>query len=175
MTISIRTRSFVAATLVGAVVAGAHTGGVASAEPIPNRAAAPQLSFDIPAIGGVEIGPGGVPGGSFQHARVVARPVGKASVAFSAVGLAPWFYQYAYRYVSVAWHNLSTGARGTVSLRHWRLPSFPVSGRPATLPTAKTVRTGAGIVVATVTVLREEYGGVTTSSIIPGLDALVVP
>jgi hypothetical protein len=43
------------------------------------------------------------------------------------------------------------------------------------LPTAATARTGAGAVVATVTVMREQYKGSAPSSIIPGLNALIVP
>ena len=167
--------SFAAVSVGGAILASSLTGGVASAAPSANQAAAGQLTFAIPAIGGVEIGPGGVPGGSFQQTRVIARPAGRASVAFAATGLAPWFYQYAYRYVSVAWHNVSTGAAGTVALRHWQRPKFPVSGRPATLPTVATAHTGAGVVVATVTVVREQYKGTAPSSIIPGLNALIVP
>jgi hypothetical protein len=174
MSTSTGTLSFAAVALGGAILASSLTDGVASAAPEANQAAR-QLTFAIPAIGGVEIGPGGVPGGSFQQTRVTARPQGEASVVFVATGLAPWFYQYAYRYVSVAWHNLSTGATGTVALRHWRRPSFPVTGNAATLPTAATARTGAGAVVATVTVMREQYKGSAPSSIIPGLNALIVP
>ena len=142
--------------------------------------AAQSLSFAIPAIGGVEAGPGGVPGGSFQQTRVVARPAPESSVVFCVTDPAPWFYQYAYRYVSVSWRNLAAGTSGAVALRHWQRPSFmpgtvPVTGYPVTLPTSATARTGAGPVVATVTVLREQYSGTATSSIIPGLNALLVP
>ncbi len=144
------------------------------------RSAAPELSFAIPAIGGIEAGPGGVPGGSFRQTLVIARPAAGSAVTFTVTDPAPWFHQYAYRYLSVSWRNVATGAAGTVALRHWQRPAFapgtvPVTGYPVTLETSATAHTGAGPVVATVTVLREQYRGRTPSSIIPGLAALLVP
>ena len=146
------------------------------AAPVATQAAAaPELAFSVPAIGTIEIGPGGVPGGSFQQTLVTARPDTASSVTFTVTNPASWYYQYAYRYVSVSWRNLATGAAGTVALRHWNRPDFTVSGYPATLPTATTAHTGAGPVIATVTVLREQYDSTVTSSIIPGLNTLLLP
>ncbi len=161
-----------AATLV--IVAPPASAAPAPAPVATQLAITPELSFSIPAIGNIEVGPGGVPGGSFQPTLVTAHPDTGTSVAFTVTNPAPWYYQYAYRYVSVSWHNLSTGGTGTVALRHWDLPDFTVSGYPATLPTSITAHTGAGPVIATVTVLREQYDSTVTSSIISGLNALLV-
>ena len=166
-----------AAASVATLVFTAH---LASAAPAPASVAtpptiAPELAFSIPAIGTIEVGPGGVPGGSFQQTLVTAHPDAESSVTFTATNPAPWYYQYTYRYVTVSWRNLSTGATGTVALRHWDLPDFTVSGYPATLPTSTTAHTGVGPVIATVTVLREQYDSTVTSIIIPGLNALLVP
>lgn len=179
---SLRTRILTggAASVAALSFAATPLAAATPSEPVAHPVAAQELSFAIPAIGGIEAGPGGVPGGSFQQTHVIARPAAGSSVTFTVANPAPWHYQYAYRYLSVSWRNLTTGASGTVALRHWQRPAFapgtvPVTGYPVSLPTSAAARTGAGPVVATVTVLREQYSGTVTSSIIPGLNALLVP
>ncbi|MGV9827223.1 MULTISPECIES: hypothetical protein [unclassified Gordonia (in: high G+C Gram-positive bacteria)] len=154
----------------------------------PSATAAPPsadvVTFTIPATGGVEVGPASVPGGSFRPVTVVARPAPRtlqyppppSAVEFTVPRPAPYHYQYSYRYLSVSWLNLQTGKRGTVQLRHWQLPGFAVAGYPASLPTSAVAQTGAGAIVATVTVLREEWKAPPrTISVIPGLTAIAVP
>ncbi|MBT2263902.1 hypothetical protein [Rhodococcus erythropolis] len=134
------------------------------------------LSSSVPAVGGLEVGPGGVPGGSFQPVTVTTRPVPGGSVHVEVVDPAPWSVQFAYRYLSVAWRNLESGKTGTVELRHWQPPSFGIDGYPMSLPTSATVLTGPGPVVATVTVLREQYEAPALPiSVIPGLAVVLVP
>ncbi|MEJ9078311.1 hypothetical protein WKY82_07810 [Gordonia malaquae] len=177
MTPFTRTRKVLAGVLVAAAV-------TATAVPTADAApAAPPLTFQIPAIGGLEIGPGGVPGGSFQPTTVVARPAVRtmifppppAGVQFSVSHLAPYHYQYSYRYLRVQWHNLRTGTRGHVDLRHWKTIAGS-TGYPSTLPTTAVATTGSGPVVATVSVLREQYQAPpTVISVIPGVSAIDVP
>lgn len=141
------------------------------------------LTFSLPAVGGVEVGPGGVPGGSFQQITVIGRPAIRtlqyppppAGVTFSVANLAPWHAQQSYRYLSISWRNLRTGKTGHVNLRHWQ--TAPGShGYPGSLPTSATVTTHGGPVTATVALMREQYRRPPlTLSVIPGLVALDVP
>lgn len=142
------------------------------------------LTFSIPAIGGVETGPAGVPGGSLRPVTVVAQPAPRtlqfppppAAVTFSVPSPAQYHYQYSYRYLSISWNNLRTGKHGVVSLRHWQLPSYPVSGYPSTLKTSAVAVTGSGPVVATVSVLREQPNAAPqVISVIPGVNAIQLP
>ncbi|SKZ38891.1 Uncharacterised protein [Mycobacteroides abscessus subsp. abscessus] len=142
------------------------------------------LTFSIPAIGGVETGPAGVPGGSLRPVTVVAQPAPRtlqfppppAAVTFSVPSPASYHYQYSYRFLSISWNNLRTGKHGVVSLRHWELPSYPVSGYPSTLKTSAVAVTGSGPVVATVSVLREQPNAAPqVISVIPGVNAIQLP
>lgn len=179
MTHFTRIRTLVTATIVAAVA----TAGLAPVAAAAPRQTAGSLSFHIPAIGGLEAGPAGVPGGSFQQTTVTARPglrpmifpPAPATVEFTVQNVAPYYYQYAYRYLTVDWRNLRTGKTGRLDLRHWdRGPT--TTGYPASLPTSGVAQTGSGPVVATVTVKRTQYQAPpTVTSIIPGLAALDVP
>ncbi|MET4166589.1 MULTISPECIES: hypothetical protein [Gordonia] len=167
--------------LVGAAAVSIAIAPTASATPDPaTPVAAPELTFALPAISGPNVGPGYVGGGLFRQTLVTARPAAGSSVSFAVANLAHYNTFYAYQYVQVAWRNLTTGATGTVNLRHWQRPNFapgtiPLTGYPSTLPTTASAPTGAGPVVATVTVLREQYSGTVANNIIPGLNALLVP
>ncbi|MGV9479853.1 hypothetical protein [Gordonia aichiensis] len=157
----------------------------AMASAAPGAAARSEvLTFAVPAIGGVEAGPASVPGGSFHPVTVVARPAPRtlqyppppAAVTFSVPSPAGYHDQYAYRFLSISWQNLQTGKRGIVILRHWRLPNHAVSGTPAKLSTSAVAQTGSGPVVATVSVLREQWKAAPqVISVIPGLNAIQVP
>ncbi|MFW0786446.1 hypothetical protein AAFP35_18265 [Gordonia sp. CPCC 206044] len=159
---------------------------VAAATPTTPRPSATTqvLHLHIPAIGGIEAGPGGVPGGSFQPVTVIAQPGIRTlqypppppTVSFTVADPAPYHAQYSYRYLQISWRNLQNGKTGAAQLRHWDKPAHPVDGYPASLPTSAIAQTGAGPVVATVTVLREQYQRPpTTISVIPGLSAIAVP
>lgn len=168
-----------------ALVVALAPAATASAEPpAPTPAAVGQLSFSIPAIGGIEAGPASVPGGSFAPVEVLADPAPRTlqyppppgATQFRVAHPAAYHYQYAYRYVLVSWRNLETGKTGDVRLRHWQLPDHEVSGYPASLPTIAVAPTGSGPVVATVTVLREQWQAPPQAiNVIPGVDALIVP
>lgn len=167
---------------IAAVAAAAFTPvpAVASAAPtVPDI-----LVVQVPAIGGLEVGPGGVPGGSFapvnvdiQRARIYTLqfPPAPPSIIVSVRNPAPYSTQYSYRYLSVSWHNATTGKSGRVAIRHWRTPAFRVTGYPASLPTSAFAQTGGGVVAVTVNVLREQYQAPpSTISVFPGLSALVL-
>ncbi len=167
--------------LISTVVAA--TAAACLAAPADARPAADPPTIAFPATGGLEIGPGGVPGGQFQQTTVTARPAMRtmifppppAGVQFSVAHLATYSGQYSYRYLTVQWRNLRTGATGHVNLRHWKTIEG-LSGYPSTLPTSAVATTGAGPVVATVTVLREQYHAApTVISVIPGVVAIDVP
>lgn len=152
-------------------------GGLASAAPQP--VALDDIALNFPAIGGLEIGPGGVPGGSFQPVTVTAapaphiarHPAPAPAVQFTVPNPAPYHYQYPYRYLSVSWRNLATGKVGEVQLRHWRLPDYQIDGYTSTLPTTAIAPTGAGPIVATVTVLRTQWQAAPLPiNVIPGLN-----
>ncbi|GAA4682047.1 hypothetical protein [Gordonia humi] len=183
MTRSIRTRVLVAACATAAAV-GTGLAPAAQAAPPP---ATSTVTFHIPAVGGLEIGPGGVPGGSFQRTVVTARPgirpmihpAPPATVEFDVRNIAPYHYQYNYRYLSVNWRNLRTGKTGHVRLRHWDLPKTLRADDPtypATLSTSAVATTGGGPVVASVSVMRTQWKAPSTViSVIPGATALDVP
>ncbi|NMO03836.1 hypothetical protein HH308_21715 [Gordonia sp. TBRC 11910] len=169
--------------ITAAVAAGVALPAVAQAAPNLKPLADNTIVFQIPAIGGLEVGPGGVPGGSFQPVSIAAEPAVTTlqypppppAIVFSAVNPAPYYSQYAYRWLSISWHNITTGKTGVVSIRHWRKPAYKVDGYPASLPTSAIAQTGAGTVVATVSVLRDQYQAPpTTISVISGISALVV-
>lgn len=167
------------------LVALALVSGPALANAAPTAPARSDvLTFSIPAIGGVEAGPAGVPGGSLRPVTVVAQPAPRtlqfppppSAVTFSVPSPAQYHYQYSYRYLSISWNNLRTGKHGVVSLRHWQLPSYPVSGYPSTLKTSAVAVTGSGPVVATVSVLREQPNATPqVISVIPGVNAIQLP
>ncbi|WP_280457913.1 hypothetical protein [Nocardia carnea] len=169
--------------LVTAVTGTALTipGGLGSA--VAQPVAPSGIALNFPAIGGVEIGPGGVPGGSLQPVTVVAAPAAHIAqhppappaVQFTVPDPAAYHYQYPYRYLSVSWRNLETGKVGEVQLRHWCLPDYPIDGYPSTLPTTAIAHTGAGPIVATVTVLRTQWEAAPLPiSVIPGLNIVAV-
>lgn len=177
----------VAATAVALGMAPAATGtaSAAAAQPV----AANALTFSLPAISGLEIGPGGVPGGSFQPLTVTAGlapttrqyPPSTPAVTFTvhdpASNLeAPRYYQYAYRHLLVSWRNLATGATGEVQLRHWDRPDFAYDSPSEKLPTSANAITGSGPVVATVTEMRTRYEALPVPiNAIPGVIAISVP
>lgn len=165
-----------------AVAAFTPVAAVASATPMPT---VPDiLVVQIPAIGGLEVGPGGVPGGSFapvnvdvQRAQIytLQYPPAPPSIIVSVRNPAPYATQYSYRYLSVSWRNVTTGKSGHVDLRHWRTPTFRVAGYPASLPTTAVAQTGGGVVTVTVNVMREQYQAPpSTISVVHGLSALVL-
>ncbi|GAB37333.1 MULTISPECIES: hypothetical protein [Gordonia] len=125
-----------------------------------------------------------MPGGSLRPVTVVAQPAPRtlqfppppSAVTFSVPSPAQYHYQCSYRYLSISWNNLRTGKHGVVSLRHWQLPSYPVSGYPSTLKTSAVAVTGSGPVVATVSVLREQPNAAPqVISVIPGVNAIQLP
>ncbi|MFD4369349.1 hypothetical protein [Rhodococcus sp. NPDC058521] len=184
----------VAATAVAVGVAPAATAD-ASPPPVPplpvppHPAATTAPSFGLPAIGDLEIGPGGVPGGSFQPITVAANlapstrqyPPVPAAVTFSVHDpasnvAAPQYHQYAYRHLLVSWRNLATGASGEVALRHWDRPDYEFDSPNENLPTSATAATGSGPVVATVTEMRTQYQAPPAAiNAIPGVMAIAVP
>ncbi|WP_235831383.1 hypothetical protein [Gordonia zhaorongruii] len=183
-----RTRTVLAAALAAAMVP-AVAPSVARAAPIRTL---PVLDFHIPSIGGIEAGPGGVAGGSFQQTHVTAwpslrtmqLPAPPAAVTFRVENVKPWDLQYGYRFVSVAWRNLRNGRSGTVDLRHWKRPMYKpgtighdeAAQFPETLPTSRSVVTGGGPVVATVSVMRTQWQRPPMRiNLVPGAAALLVP
>lgn len=141
-------------------------------------AAAPtSVALQVPVVTGPEIGPGGVPGGMFQTVSIVATGgIQPGAVTFSVPALAPYHYQYNYRWVTVHWRNLQTGASGNVDLRHW-IDAGNVADKSyaAKLPTQASVVTGAGPIVATVSHQREQYKAPPMSNaIVPGFGILAV-
>ena len=149
------------AALVAPVVLGSAMG---------EAAAAPVVTpLPIPVVTGPEIGPGGVPGGVLQTISVVGttgeRP---GTVTFSVPVPAPYHYQYNYRWITVHWRNLTTGAAGSVELRHWnKIPAG--ENYAAALPTSASVVTGAGPVLVTATHNREQYQAPPQSNaLVPG-------
>lgn len=155
----------------------------ATAAPTAQPVSANPTVFTIPAVGGIEVGPGGVPGGSFKPVSIGAQravttlqyPPPPPAIVFSAINPAPYYYQYSYRSLAISWRNLTTGKTGVVRIRHWRKPAYKVDGYPASLPTSAIAQTGAGTVIVTLTVLREQYQGPpATISVIPGFSALMV-
>ena len=112
--------------------------------------------------------------------RTMQFPPPPAAVEFRVENVAPYHHMFNYRYLSVNWRNLASGATGTVKLRHWRdlrdrdTPVEP--GSPASLPTSASAVTGGGPVVATVSVTAAPHGAPhTVNSLIPGLIAIDVP
>ncbi|NLE79927.1 MAG: hypothetical protein GX610_10175 [Rhodococcus sp.] len=184
----VRQTIIVAATALAVVAAPAAT-ATASLPAAPQPAAANALAFSLPAISGLEIGPGGVPGGSFQPLTVTAGlapttkqyPPPTPAVTFTvqdpASNLeAPRYYQYAYRHLLVSWRNLATGATGEVPLRHWNRPDFAYDSPSERLPTSANAITGSGPVVATVTEMRTRYeASPVPINAIPGIIAISVP
>ncbi|WP_280402437.1 hypothetical protein [Nocardia carnea] len=134
--------------------------------------AAPAVTpLPIPVVTGPEIGPGAVPGGVLQTISVVGT-TGEhpGTVTFSVPAPAPYHYQYNYRWITVHWRNLSTGAAGSVDLRHWnRTGASGDQMYAAALPTSASVVTGAGPVLVTATHHREQYQAPPQSTaVIPG-------
>ncbi|MDZ7912603.1 MAG: hypothetical protein U5O16_12340 [Rhodococcus sp. (in: high G+C Gram-positive bacteria)] len=171
MNVSIR-RTVVAVALSVPLILGAGAG---------TAAAAPQESvLQVPVVTGPEFGPAGVPGGLFQtipiRATVGEKP---GEVRFSAADIRAYYYQYNYRYLTVNWRNLSTGAVGAVDLRHWNdeidrtQPANQGDLLGYRLPTDVTAQTGAGPVVVTVTHNRQNPDA--SNALIPGLGVVFVP
>ncbi|MFW0789663.1 hypothetical protein [Gordonia sp. CPCC 205333] len=172
----------------GAIALAAATApAVASAAPTPapiSVASSNVIVFQIPAIGGIEWGPG-------QHLRPISiaaqrapttlqYPAPPRAVEFSVARLAPYYYQNAVRYLSISWRNINTGKTGRVNLREWRIPAHKpdtvwTTTYPMTLPTSAIAQTGAGIVVASVSLIRDDYNHKQiTTTLIPGLTTLSV-
>lgn len=143
--------------------------------------AAPQESvLQVPVVTGPEFVPAGVPGGLIQ--TIPIRAVGgekPGEVRFSAADIRPYYYQFAYRHLTVNWRNLSTGEAGSAGLRHWNdeidrtQPANQGGPQAYRLPTEVTARTGAGPVFVTVTHDRENPDA--SNALIPGLGVLLVP
>lgn len=143
--------------------------------------AAPQESvLQVPVVTGPEFVPAGVPGGLVQTIpirAVVGEKPGQAR--FSAADIRPYYYQFAYRHLTVNWRNLSTGEVGSAGLRHWNdeidrtQPANQGGPQAYRLPTEVTARTGAGPVFVTVTHDRENPDA--SNALIPGLGVLFVP
>ncbi|MEV5649685.1 hypothetical protein AB0L57_15665 [Nocardia sp. NPDC052254] len=156
---------------------------VALAAPLSLGAAAtvsaqPATVFPVPVVTGPEIGPGGVPGGLFQTTSVTATPGDRpGTVIFSVATPAPYNTQYNYRWLTVQWRNLRTGATGAADLRHWVDTGNTVDkSYAATLPLQVTADTGSGPVVATVAHEREQYNAPPQSTaVVPGFGAIMVP
>lgn len=143
--------------------------------------AAPQESvLQVPVVTGPEFVPAGVPGGLIQTIPIRA-VVGEkpGEVRFSAADIRPYYYQFAYRHLTVNWRNLSTGEAGSAGLRHWNdeidrtQPANQGGPQAYRLPTEVTARTGAGPVFVTVTHDRENPDA--SNALIPGLGVLFVP
>lgn len=139
---------------------------------VGEAAAAPVVTpLPIPVVTGPEIGPGAVPGGVLQAISVVGM-TGEhpGTVTFSVPAPAPYHYQYNYRWITVHWRNLTTGAAGSVDLRHWNSTGAPGDQMYAAgLPTSAPVVTGAGPVLVTATHNREQYQAPPQSTaVIPG-------
>ncbi|MGO3325033.1 hypothetical protein [Gordonia sp. (in: high G+C Gram-positive bacteria)] len=179
MTHFTRTRTLLAASFV-AVAATTAVTPVADAAPPPLTR---TLSFHIPAIGGLELPPPAVPGGSFQRTTVTARPGMRpmifpptpATVQFTVAHVAPYHFEYPNRFLTVNWRNLRTGKAGHLDLRYWE-KGPTTTGYPVSLPTSRIAQTGSGPVVATISVRRTRYEGpAAVTSLIPGVAALDVP
>lgn len=137
--------------------------------------AAPSAVFPVPVVTGPEIGPGGVPGGMFQTIPVAATVERPGIVTFTVPAPASYHYQYNYRWISVQWRNLETGATGSVDLRHWHgVSDTGDRSYAATLPTSASVVTGTGPIIATVTHQRAQYQAPPMSNaVVPGVGVLV--
>ncbi|WP_182358630.1 hypothetical protein [Tomitella gaofuii] len=170
-----RTLLRTAAAAGAAVLATGILGlGAASANPV-------HTLWQTPVISGPDIGPASTPEGMFPLIHVAASD-GRApgETTFSVPQPFPYYYMHASRFVVVHWQNLQTGASGDVPLRYWQsleesggTPNLP-PGFPATLPTAATVQTGSGPVVATVTHFRTEYmSPPVADGVLPGLSILI--
>ncbi|MBM7369181.1 hypothetical protein [Gordonia hydrophobica] len=185
-----RNRLFVALA-AASVLVPVGTAAPAQAAPVrahPASQVPAYLTVSTPVVGGLEIGPGSVPGGPFQQVTVRARPAihtmqypaPPAAVDFWVADVVPWNAQVSSRYLTVSWRNLRTGKSGRVNLRHWRTVARPGTDParryPASLPTAAVAPTGAGRVVATVSVMREQHRRPpVTISLVPGLVGIDVP
>lgn len=140
--------------------------------------AQPTAVLPVPVVTGPEIGPGGVPGGLFQTVSVTATPGDQpGTLTFAAATPAPYNTQYNYRWLTVQWRNLRTGATGAVDLRHWIDAGNTVEkSYAATLPLQVTALTGAGPVVVTVAHEREQFQAPPQSTaIVPGFGVVMVP
>ena len=143
--------------------------------------AAPQESvLQVPVVTGPEFVPSGVPGGLIQTIPIRA-VVGEkpGEVRFSAADIRPYYYQFNYRFLTVNWRNLSTGASGAADLRHWNdeidrtQPANQGDLLGYTLPVEVTAQTGAGPVLVTVTHNCQHPDA--SNALIPGLGVLLVP
>ncbi|MHC3002094.1 hypothetical protein OK17_07635 [Gordonia sp. GN26] len=158
-------------------------GGVATAtaKPAVRPVAAPMLSFDIPALNGLQLPPD-VAGGTLSPVRVVATPAPRtlqyppppAAVEFAVPAPAKFDYPYGYRFLSVSWRNLATGKTGVVRLRHWQKPDYPTTSDFARLPTSAVAPTGSGPVIATVRIMQDRATGIQATEVIPGVNVLSV-
>jgi len=146
--------------------------------------AAPTTSeLLVPVVTGPEFGPAGVPGGLVQTIPIKATVGEKpGEVRFAAADIRPYYYQFNYRFLTVNWRNLATGAVGAVDIRNWEAlenPSLPINAEPrypVNLPLEATAQTGAGPVVVMVTHNREQWQAPPASNaLIPGLGMLFVP
>ncbi|OZD60898.1 hypothetical protein [Rhodococcus sp. 06-1460-1B] len=143
--------------------------------------AAPTTSeLLVPVVTGPEFVPAGVPGGLIQTIPIEATVGEKpGEVRFAAADIRPYYYQFAYRHLTVNWRNLSTGEVGSAGLRHWNdeidrtQPANQGGSQAYRLPTEVTARTGAGPVFVTVTHDRENPDA--SNALIPGVGVVLVP
>lgn len=145
--------------------------GTAAAEPH-------STILQVPVVTGPEFGPAGVPGGLIQTVPIAATTDNQnpGTVRFAAASPKEYYYQYTYRWLSVRWRNLSTGATGSVDLRHWNDLESPTGQYGATLPLGAVVETGPGPVAVTVLHFRDQYEAPALSTaLVPGLGVVFVP
>ena len=140
--------------------------------------AAPQTSvLQVPVVTGFEIGPVSVPGGLIQTTPIAATVGEKpGSVRFAAAEVKPYYYQYNYRWMTVQWRNLTTGAAGAVDLRHWNTIDLEAVGDvyARNLPLEAVVDTGPGQVAVVVSQSRQ-FPAPVSLTLFPGLGLVTVP
>lgn len=155
-----------AATLGVALTVGAGAVGASAV-----AQAGPVTIFQSPVVTGPDIGPMSTPGGVFQTISPIAVTGETPGVTtFSVPDLKPYYFLYNYRFITIYWQNLQTGATGDVDLRYWQGDADTAGlTYPSTLPTSAAANTGEGPIVANVA-HRNVYGTPPPAdSLIPGL------
>lgn len=134
--------------------------------------AGPITIFQSPVVTGPDIGPSAAtPAGMFPLISPIAVTGETPGVTtFSVPDLKPYYFLYNYRFITIRWQNLQTGASGAVDLRYWQGDADTAGlTYPSTLPTSAAAETGSGPIVATVE-HRTTYGSPPPSNaLIPGL------
>lgn len=130
--------------------------------------------LSVPIVSGPEFGPGAVPGGIIRLVPVTATTGAKSGVVTFTPSVSPYHYQYNYRFITVRWRNIQTGAAGSVDVRHWDNAGSPAGDAyPAKLPTQVSVQTGPGRVEISAVEQRTQYNAPpTTVSLLPGCGAV---